>query len=56
MLAVKTEKDAKEIVEKCMANGVLFLTAKDKIRMLPPLNICKKSLVKAVKVLKEACE
>ncbi len=56
MLAVKTEKDAKEIVEKCMANGVLFLTAKDKIRMLPPLNICKKSLAKAVKVLKEACE
>ncbi|HQO69761.1 MAG TPA: aminotransferase class III-fold pyridoxal phosphate-dependent enzyme, partial [Clostridia bacterium] len=56
MLAVKTTKSAKEIVAKCMANGVLYLTAKDKIRMLPPLDINKKSMEKAIRILKEACE
>lgn len=56
MLAVKTTKNAKEIVAKCMANGVLYLTAKDKIRMLPPLDINKKSMEKAIRILKEACE
>jgi len=56
MLAVKTKKDAKEIVAKCMANGVLYLTAKDRIRMLPPLDIKKKSMEKAIRILKEACK
>ncbi|HOD93640.1 MAG TPA: acetylornithine/succinylornithine family transaminase [Clostridia bacterium] len=56
MLAVKTTKNAKEIVAKCMSNGVLYLTAKDKIRMLPPLDINKKIMEKAIRILKEACE
>jgi acetylornithine/succinyldiaminopimelate/putrescine aminotransferase len=37
-----------------MKNGVLFLTAKNKVRMLPPLNISSESIRKAICVLKEA--
>ncbi len=55
MIGVKTLKPAKEILNKCMADGVLFLTAKDKIRLLPALNIPFALLEKAVAVLKQAC-
>ena len=39
MIGIKTEKPASEVVAKCMENGVLCLTAKDKVRLLPALNI-----------------
>ncbi len=55
MIGVKTEKPAKEVVTKCMDNGVLFLTAKDKVRLLPALNIPKEQLEKAIDVLKAVC-
>ncbi len=55
MLGVKTDKPAKDVLQKCMDNGVLFLTAKDKIRLLPALNIPMKLLERAVAVLKQAC-
>ncbi len=54
MLGIETEKDAKEIVTKCRENGVLVLTAKSKIRLLPALNIPDELLKKAVSVIKEA--
>ncbi len=53
MIGIETEKDAKEIVNTCMQNGVLVLTAKTKIRLLPPLNIGWDELKKAVAILKE---
>jgi len=55
MLGVETEKPAKEVVAKCMENGVLCLTAKDKVRLLPALNIPMDILKTAVEVLKNAC-
>ncbi len=55
MIGVKTEKPAKEVVAKCMENGVLFLTAKDKVRLLPALNIPFDELKKAIEVLKAVC-
>ncbi len=55
MVGVKTEKPAAEVVKKCMENGVLCLTAKDKVRLLPALNIPEDVLKKAVEILKEAC-
>ncbi len=55
MLGVKTVKPAKEVLNKCMENGVLFLTAKDKIRLLPALNIPFAQLKTAITVLKSAC-
>jgi len=55
MIGVETEKDASEVVAACRENGVLVLKAKNKVRLLPPLNIPKELLVKAVGVLKRAC-
>ena len=56
MLGLKTSKPAGEVVAACMANGVLCLTAKDKVRLLPALNIPDDLLVKAAEVIKEACK
>ncbi|MBP3441871.1 MAG: aspartate aminotransferase family protein [Clostridia bacterium] len=53
MIGIETEKEAKEIVNACMQKGVLVLTAKTKIRLLPPLNIGWDELKKAVAILKE---
>ena len=39
MIGIKTVKPAGEVVAKCIENGVLPLTAKDKVRLLPALNI-----------------
>ena len=54
MLGIECERDAKDVLADCRAGGVLVLTAKTKIRLLPPLNITMEQLEKAVKVLKEA--
>ena len=56
MIGIKTVKPAKDIVMECMANGVLCLTAKDKVRLLPALNIPMEQLEKAIAVLKAACK
>ena len=54
MLGVKLSCDAKKVVSSCLNKGVLFLTAKDKVRMLPALNIPYSLLDKAIDVLLEA--
>ncbi len=54
MLGLKTVKPAGEVVSACMENGVLCLTAKDKVRLLPALNIPMELLEKAVSVLRAA--
>ena len=52
MIGIEPEdKPAGEIVKKCMQNGVLCLTAKNKVRLLPALNIPMVDLEAAVKVL-----
>ncbi len=56
MIGIKTEKSASDIVKKCMEKGVLCLTAKDKVRLLPALNIPFDLLEKAVSVLVEVIE
>jgi len=54
MLGIQTEKPAGEVVSECLKNGVLVLTAKDRVRLLPPLNIPTDCLKKALEVLKTA--
>ena len=54
MIGIKTVKPAKDVVAACMERGVLCLTAKDKVRLLPALNIPMELLQKAVSVIKEA--
>ena len=56
MIGIKTKKSAKEVVMACMEKGVLCLTAKDKVRLLPALNIPMAQLEKAVAVIREACK
>ena len=53
--SLKTEKAASEVIKGCMEKGVLCLTAKDKVRLLPALNIPDDLLQKAAKIIKEAC-
>ena len=55
MIGVKTVKPAGDIVKKCMEKGVLCLTAKDKVRLLPALNIPEDLLREALQVLLDAC-
>lgn len=54
MLGLKTTKPAAEVVAACMENGVLCLTAKDKVRLLPALNIPDDLLRKAASVILSA--
>lgn len=55
MLGIKTTRPAKDVVNECIENGVLCLTAKDKVRLLPALNIDDQALEKAVSVIAQAC-
>ena len=56
MLGIKTVKPAGEVVAACMERGVLVITAKDKVRLLPPLNIPKDLLRKALAVILDVCK
>ena len=55
MLGVQTVRPAGDVVRACMERGVLCLTAKDRVRLLPALNIPEDLLRKAVGILREAC-
>ncbi len=55
MVGIKPVKPAGDVVAACMENGVLCLTAKDKVRLLPALNIPVETLKKALAVIKAAC-
>lgn len=52
MLGIETEKNAKEIAAECLEQGLIVLTAKTKVRLLPPLNITQEELEKAIQILK----
>lgn len=56
MIGVETEKDAAEVISACRERGVLVIKAKNKVRLLPALNIPMEELKKAISVLKECCE
>ncbi len=55
MIGITTTRPAADIVNECIENGVLCLTAKTKVRLLPPLNIPMELLEKAIKIIKTAC-
>ena len=56
MIGIKTRKPAREVVNACLEKGVLCLTAKDKVRLLPALNIPMEQLSAAVEIIREACK
>ena len=57
MLGIEIDGDAKAVASRCIENGLLVLTAKTKIRLLPALNITREEIDGALaifeKVLKE---
>lgn len=55
MIGLETEKDPKEVIKKCIENGLLVLSAKNKVRLLPPLNISFEDLKKGIEIIKGAC-
>ena len=55
MIGIRTTRPVTDVIKECMENGVLPLTAKDKLRLLPALNINDECLKKAVAVIKAVC-
>ncbi|MBQ3101088.1 MAG: aspartate aminotransferase family protein [Clostridia bacterium] len=55
MIGIETTRPAGDVIADCIANGVLPIKAKNKVRLLPALNIPMNQLKKAITVLKEAC-
>ncbi len=56
MIGVKTTAPAGDVVKACMEKGVLCLTAKDKVRLLPALNIPMEDLSYAIETLKDVAK
>jgi len=55
MVGIETERPAADVVRECIAEGVLCLTAKTKVRLLPALNISREVLSEAVEIIKRVC-
>ena len=53
MLGIAVEKPAGEIAAACLKDGLMVLTAHEKVRLLPPLNIDFDTLKKGLDILKK---
>ena len=51
MVGIEIEGNAHDIAIKCVENGLIIITAKDVLRMLPPLVITKEEIDEAVQIL-----
>ena len=56
MIGIQTTKNARDVVNACIEKGVLALTAKTKVRLLPALNIPMEQLEKAIEIIKAICK
>ena len=56
MIGIQTTRPAKDVLAECREKGVLCLTAKTKVRLLPPLNIPMDVLEEAIGIIKESCK
>ena len=56
MIGVKTVRPARECAELALSRGVLVTTAKDRVRLLPALNIPMEQLKTAIQALKTCAE
>lgn len=55
MLGILTEKPAGEVISALREEGVLVIKAKDKVRLLPPLNITDDEIDFAARAIKKVC-
>ena len=53
MIGLEVEKPAKEIAQNCLERGLLVLTAHEKVRIVPPLNITKTEMDEGLTILRE---
>lgn len=56
MIGIETKKPVKEVMNYCLEHGVMPLTAKTKLRLLPALNIDFDLFKKAISVIVDACK
>ena len=56
MIGIETVADASLVIKKCMSEGILPIKAKNKVRLLPALNIPKEQLMRAVEIIKNAAK
>ncbi len=54
-IALKT-KNAADVLQECLKNGLLVLTAKDRVRLLPPLTITMDEVREGMKILCKVLE
>ena len=53
MLGITINCDAKEVVKQCLEKGLVILTSKEKLRLLPALNITYAEIDKGITILSE---
>lgn len=53
LIGVEIEKNAREVAERCLEKGLIVLTAKSKLRLLPPLCVSKGEMDAGLKILNE---
>ena len=53
MVGIEIDGNAHDIAAKCVENGLLIITAKNLLRMLPPLTITQAELDEAVQILEK---
>ena len=53
MIGLEVEKPAKEIAQNCLKRGLLVLTAHERVRIVPPLNITKTEMDEGLTILRE---
>ena len=56
MIGAETVRPASDIINECIEKGVLVIKAKNKLRLLPALNIPDELLAKAVDIIKECAK
>lgn len=56
MIGIEVDGNAGDIAKKCTENGLLVITAKTLLRMLPPLNIKYEEIDEALAILKKVME
>lgn len=56
MIGIEVDGNAGDIAKKCTENGLLVITAKTLLRMLPPLNIKYDEIDEALAILKKVME
>ncbi len=56
MIGIETEKDVNAVLAECINRGILPIKAKNKLRLLPALNIPMEDLKTAVEIIKDAAK